>query len=116
MSRKARGSATQNLAADWFTRHGFPYATPAGAGRAGRDVLGMLGLAPEIKARAKFLPLEWVRQARANADRDLPFVLLRCNGQGPATIADWPVLLRLEDFTALIRAAGYGEPEERETA
>jgi hypothetical protein len=112
-ARKARGSATQAIAAAWFRRHGLPYCTDAGAGRSGRDLLGMLGLAPEIKARTKLDPLAWVRQARDNAGPDLPFVLFRCNGQGPASVAEWPVLLRLEDFTRLVRAAGYGDPEEQ---
>lgn len=112
-SRKARGSETQAEAAAWFRGHGFPYATDAGAGRQGRDLLNLIGLACEVKARADLQPLAWVRQAQANADGDLPFVLFRCNGQGPAAVADWPVLLRLEDFTALVRAAGYGDPEVR---
>jgi hypothetical protein len=104
--------ATQAHAAQWFRDHGFPYATDAGAGRPGRDLLNLIGLAGEVKARSGFSPLAWIRQATATAAGDLPFVLLRCNGQGPQTVHDWPVLLRLEDFTALIRAAGYGDPEE----
>jgi hypothetical protein len=114
VTRKARGSATQIIAAAWYARHGFPYCTDAGAGRVGRDLLNMIGLAGEVKARAGFSPLAWVRQAKANAGPDLPFVLLRCNGQGPATVADWPVILRNEDFTRLVRAAGYGDPEQAE--
>lgn len=111
-SRKSRGSQTQALAADWWRSHGFPYCTDAGAGRTGRDLLNLIGLAGEVKARADFSPLAWIRQARSNADGDLPFVLLRCNGQGGASIADWPVICRLEDFTTLVRAAGYGTPPE----
>lgn len=112
MSRKDRGVRTQVLAAEWFRERGFPYCTDAGAGRQGRDLLNQIGLAGEIKARASFEPLAWIRQAKANAGGDLPYVLFRCNGQGPASIADWPVLLRLEDFTSLVRAAGYGDAEE----
>jgi hypothetical protein len=110
-TRKSRAADTQALAADWFRQRGFPYCTDAGSGRTGRDLLNLIGLACEIKARADFNPLAYVRQAAANADGDLPFALLRCNGQGPQSIADWPVVLRLEDFTSLIRAAGYGDPE-----
>lgn len=100
---------TQALAAEWFRRNGFPYATDAGPGRGGRDILNMPGCAPEVKARSNFEPLAWVRQAVANADGDLPFVVMRCVGQGPATIDDWPVILRLDDFTALLRFAGLGD-------
>ena len=115
-ARKARGSATQAIAAEWFRGHGFPFCTDAGAGRPGRDLLNLIGLAGEVKARANLDPLGWIRQARDNAHGDLPFVLFRCNGQGPATVADWPVLLRLEDFTRLVRAAGYGDPEQEASA
>lgn len=111
-SRKARGTATQVLAVEWFRGNGFPYCTDAGAGRQGRDLLNMPRLAGEVKARANFDPLAWVRQSVANADGDMPFVLLRCNGQGPATLPDWPVLLRLADFTTTIRLAGFGDPLE----
>jgi hypothetical protein len=111
VSRKARASETEAVAAEWFRQRGFPFATQTGAGRTGRDLLNMVGLAPEIKARAGFEPLSWIKQAVRNADGDLPFVLFRCNGQGPGSIADWPVLVRLEDFTRLVRAAGYGDPE-----
>jgi hypothetical protein len=116
-ARKARGSATQIIAAAWYRRHGFPYCTDAGAGRIGRDLLNMIGLAGEVKARAGFSPLAWIKQAKANAvPGEVPFVLLRCNGQGEATVADWPVILRNEDFTRLVRAAGYGDPLEEEAS
>jgi hypothetical protein len=110
--RKDHGIATQVQAAAWFRDHGFPYTTDAGPGRPGRDLLNLIGLAGEVKARSGFSPLAWIRQAVTAAGGDLPFVLLRCNGQGPKSMADWPVVLRLEDFTALVRAAGYGDPEE----
>jgi hypothetical protein len=103
--------ATQRDVAAWFKAHGFPFATARGAGEAGTDVFNMLGLACEVKARKGFSPLAWVKQAVANADGDLPFVLMRLDGQGPASVADWPVVMRTEDFTRLIRAAGYGDPE-----
>jgi hypothetical protein len=111
-ARKTRAAQTQAIAAAWWRNHGFPYCTDAGAGRQGRDLLNLIGLACEVKARRDFHPLTWLRQAISIAAGDLPFVLFRCDGQGPATVADWPVLLRLEDFTRLVRAAGYGDPED----
>lgn len=71
----------------------------------------MLGLVCEVRARKNINALAYVRQAHTTADGGLPSALLRCNGQGPASIADWSVVLRLEDFVALVRAAGYGDPE-----
>lgn len=110
-TRKARGSETQTGVSRWFAERGWPYAESAGAGRGGRDVLGMPGLACEVKARADFTPLAWLRQARAAAGDDLPFVVWRPNGMGPANIDRWGVMLTLADFTALLQAAGYATPD-----
>lgn len=109
-SRKRRGMATQAAGARWFREHGWPFAESAGAGRPGCDVLGLPGLACEIKARRDFAPLAWIRQAaRRRLDHGLPFVLHRPDGMGEASIAEWPVTLRLADFTDLLHAAGYGD-------
>lgn len=108
-ARKRRGAETQAIAAAWFRENGFPFCTDAGAGRGGRDLLNMIGLAPEIKARRDFSPLAFVRQARSTAGGDLPFAILRCDGQGPAQVAEWPVVIPLAEFTELIRSAGYGD-------
>jgi hypothetical protein len=108
--RKSRGMKTQAIIAAWWRARGFPYATDAGAGRGGRDILNLIGLACEVKARAGFNPLAWIKQARGTAAGDLPFVILRCNGQGEANVGEWPVIVPLEHFTALVRAAGYGDP------
>ncbi len=109
-SRKARGAQTQNTVAAWFTTHGWPYAESAGAGRQGADVTGIPGLACEVKARRDFSPLAWIRQAATGPG--LPFVVHRPDGIGPASVGQWPVTLRLADFTQLLRDAGYGNPEE----
>lgn len=106
-SRKRRGASTQAIAARWFAAHGWPWAESTGAGRPGSDITGLPGLACEVKARRQFSPLAWIRQAQAS--RGLPFVIHRPDGMGPATIADWPVTLRLADFTGLLQAAGYGD-------
>lgn len=106
-SRKRRGAATQTTAARWFTEHGWPYAESAGAGRPGSDITGLPGLACEVKARRGFSPLAWIRQAQTS--NGLPFVIHRPDGMGPGTIANWPVTLRLADFTGLLQAAGYGD-------
>lgn len=111
-TRKQRGNDTQNLVAQIFALNGHPYAESAGAGRKGRDITGTIGLAVEVKARRGFSPAEWTRQAVAQADGDLPLVVLRPDGMGPASIDSWPVILRFADVLNLLRAAGYGTPEE----
>lgn len=90
-SRKHRGYATQALlAADLRDSGVFPYATDAGAGRQGKDILNTPGAAIEVKARAGFNPAADMRQAAANAaDGETPIIVCRLNGQGPANIDAW---------------------------
>jgi len=106
-SRKQRGNATQTEVARWFAQHGWPYAESTGAGRTGSDITGVPGLACEVKARRAFSPLAWIRQAAGSPG--LPFVVHRPDGMGPMSVADWPVTLRLSDFTGLLQSAGYGD-------
>lgn len=109
-SRKRRGSQTQTTVAQWFATNGWPFAESTGAGRTGSDVTGIPGLACEVKARRDLNLTAWLRQAASG--RGLPFVVHRPDGFGPATVASWPVTMRLEDFTRLLHAAGYGDPKE----
>src|SRR6266487_3938419 len=102
-SRKRRGSQTQTAAAQWFAAHGWPYAESAGAGRPGSDITGIPGLACEVKARRELRLIPWLRQAATG--HGLSFVVHRPDGMGPAAIADWPVTMRLEDFTELLHEA-----------
>lgn len=111
-SRKHRGLRSQKVVANWFAGHGWPFAESTGAGRSGADVTGVPGLRIEVKARNGFEPLAWIRQVRAGAEEwrhGVPFVVFRCNGQGEANVGEWPVLLRLDDFTQLLHEAGYGD-------
>ncbi len=107
--RKRRGAETQRAVAGYLREHGWPYATDAGAGRNGVDILGTPGVSWEAKARRDFSPLAWIRQAATQPG--LPLCAHRPDGMGPATVADWPVTLRLRDVVSLLRAAGYGDPE-----
>ena len=109
-TRKRRGSETQTTVARWFAASGWPYAESTGAGRTGSDITGMPGLAVEVKARRDYSPLAWIRQAASNSG--LPFVVHRPDGMGPASVASWPVTLRLDDFTRLLHAAGFGDSHD----
>lgn len=115
-SRKHRGLRTQKVVAEWFAARGWPFAESAGSGRSGSDITGMLDCSVEVKARRAFNPLAWVRQARDAADGRLPFVVFRCDGQGEANVGEWPVLMRLDDFTGLLHDAGYGDPDTKGAA
>lgn len=112
--RRRRGNETQNAVADWFKEHGWPHAESAGSGRRGTDVLGLPGLLVEVKARRELRLLEWLKQHSLPAMLGRPdswahvFVVHRPDGMGPAQIQGWPVTMRLDDFTALLREAGYG--------
>lgn len=107
-SRKHRAMRTQLVIAQHLAAHGWPYAESTGSGRSGSDILGVPGLAIEIKARANFDPMAWVKQAAMN--KGLPMVMFRPNGMGEATIQTWPVILRMSDVIDLLHAAGYGTP------
>lgn len=107
-SRKHRGYATQRLVADWFKRHGWPYAESAGAGRQGCDVTNVPGLSLEVKATPGD-NTGALKQAVRNRGDGLPIVVWRPNGYGPERIAEWPAFLTLYDLTQLLREAGYGD-------
>ncbi len=108
-SAKRRGADTQRAVAAYFAANGWPYATDAGAGRSGNDVLGVPGLCVEVKARKDFSPMAWLRQA-ATGGTGLPMCVHRPVGMGTADVGKWPVTLRLADLLALLRHAGYGDP------
>jgi len=107
-SRKYRGYESQRIVAERL-RELYPLAEPTGAGRQGKDVLACPGLAVEVKAHANISLPAFIRQAKKNSGDELPVLWLRLNGQGPASIDDWPVVLTTKDFMDLLRKAGYGE-------
>lgn len=115
-TRKRRGADTQRVVAAAWRADGWPYAEAVGSGAAGRDLTGTPGVAVEVKARAGFSPLAWLRQATRNAGPDIPAVVLRPDGAGPATVDDWPVIMSHGQFRALLRAAGYPRPYPEQVA
>ncbi len=69
----------------------------------GVDLVETPGAAVEIKARANLAIPAFIKQAKANAGQQMPVLILRLNGQGPASIDDWPVVVRMADFIELWR-------------
>lgn len=106
--RKRRGAATQALVARWLQLHGWPFATTAGAGVVGRDVLNVPGIAIEVKGRRDFTPTAWLKQVQAYAGADVPVVVSRPDGYGEARLPDWPVTMTLATFARLAHEASYG--------
>lgn len=108
--RVTRGRASQVLVAQWFGDHGWPDAASRPASLPGTDITGMPYLAPEVKATGSFDMMGSLRQAINNTTPgDMAFVVYRPKGYGPERIKDWPVIMRLHDFTDLLQQAGYNQ-------
>lgn len=103
--RKDRGLRTERVVADYL-RQWWHFAN-VGRG-AGKDILNV-PFDVEIKARAAFQPLEWLRQATKRADgKELPFVVSRMNGQGESA-EDYLAFMRFGDLVQLLIKAGYAD-------
>jgi hypothetical protein len=97
-ARKHRGYRSQRVVAERFADNGFPHAEPVGAGRAGSDIVNLVGLMKQLDARAK--------------DGVLGIGVVRPDGMGETSVGMWPAVMCLDDAIALLRAAGYGTPLE----
>jgi hypothetical protein len=64
----------------------------------------------EVKARADFKPLEWLRQSRKRTEKngELNIVVIRMNGQGEDA-AEYLSFLPFSDLVQLLIKAGYGD-------
>ena len=112
-SRKHRGYRSQRVVAERFAANGFPHAEPVGAGRAGTDIVGLVGIDVEVKARRGLNITGLMKQLNERAaDGVLGIGVIRPDGMGEASIGMWPVVMCLDDAIALLRAAGYGRPLE----
>ena len=110
-SRKHRGYRSQRVVAERFAANGFPHAEPVGAGRSGSDIVGLVGIDVEVKARRDLNMVGLMKQLNARAeDGILGIGVIRPDGMGEASIGTWPVVMCLDDAIALLRAAGYGTP------
>lgn len=105
-SRKYRGYESQRIVAE-YVRDLWPLAEPTGAGRQGKDILAVPGVAIEVKAQANISIPAFIKQCKTNAGGELPVLILRLNGQGPASIDDWPVVMTMKDWLRLMSEAGH---------
>lgn len=107
--RKRRGAEAERCVAAFLRDAGWPFAEAVGAGRGGTDVTGTPGLVWEVKARREVsMRSAMVQAAGHGTEHDLPVLVLRLNGQGPASVSEWPAVLPLAALVSLLREAGYG--------
>ena len=106
--RKHRGYASQRIVAEEFRKERWIHAEPTGAGRQGTDILGVIGIDIEVKAR-RGLDLTGAlnQQTDRIAPGILPVTIIRPDGYGPARIRDWPACMKLDTLFRLLDEAGY---------
>ena len=109
--RKHRGYRTQKVIADYL-KQWWQYADTAGAGRQGEDILNIPYLSIEVKARADFQPLAWIKQSSANANGKTPMVIMRCNGQGE-DVGEYLAFMKVKDLMPIIWEAAPSEDIDR---
>jgi hypothetical protein len=106
--RKRRGYESQRIVADYLKANGWPFAEPAGAGRPGTDVTGIVGVDIEVKARRDLDLNAITRQIQARQVGEAIGVgVVRPDGYGPATVAQWPVVMTLQQAVRLLKGAGF---------
>lgn len=106
--RRHRGYESQRIVAAAFRDDGWIYAEPTGAGRQGTDILGVLGVDVEVKARRGLdLTGSLNQQEERIAEGILPVTIIRPDGYGPARIDDWPAALKFKNLRRLLIEAGY---------
>jgi hypothetical protein len=101
-SRKVRGRKTEHVVAAYFQQY-WEAARAVNSGASGSDILG-IPFDCEVKARAKFDPLSYIKQLKNRTDGRLGFAVMRCNGQGDSieSVADYVFIARLGDMMPLL--------------
>jgi hypothetical protein len=110
-ARKHRGFRTERVVAEYLSTQ-WPGAC-VGRG-SGKDIVNV-PFDVEVKARAGFQPLAYLKQlkARTSVSGDLGFGVIRLNGQGE-NAEDYACIIRLEDLLPLL-ILKYGHLETEPT-
>lgn len=114
-SIKAKGRNAENAAVDLIKESGWPYAErrrQTGAKDRG-DVTGIPKVVLEIKSGARLDLPGWLRETEAERINDgatIGALIVKLKGMGEAKVRDWPVMLPLSQFLALLLEAGYQVP------
>ena len=113
-ARKHRGFRTERVVAEYLST----WWSGACVGRgSGKDCINV-PFDVEVKARAGFQPLAYMKQlkARTSISGELGFAVMRLNGQGE-NVEDYACIIRFEDLLSLL-ILKYGhldkEPTEAE--
>jgi hypothetical protein len=98
-ARKHRGFRTERVVAQYLSTV-WPHAN-VGRG-SGKDIVGV-PFDAEVKARAGFQPLAYLKQlkARTSVSGELGFGVIRLNGQGEDA-REYAAIIRLEDLLPLL--------------
>ena len=104
--RKARGMRTERVVALYLSQ--WWHGATVGRGM-GKDIVN-IPIDLEIKSRADFNPLAWLRQSqkRGRVSGELSFVCVRMNGQGESP-ESYLAFTDMKTLTELLLKAGYGE-------
>ena len=104
--RKHRGFRTERVTAQYLQQ----WWPGANVGRGnGKDIVG-IPVDIEVKARADFKPLEWLRQSRKRTEKnqELNLVVCRMNGQGE-DVGGYLAFMQFSDLVQLLIKAGYAD-------
>jgi hypothetical protein len=95
--------------ADYLSQY-WPGAT-VGRGN-GKDIVN-IPIDIEVKARADFKPLEWLRQGRKRTEKnqELNLVVCRMNGQGE-DVGGYLAFMQFSDLVQLLIKAGYADIQQ----
>jgi len=103
-TRRRRGPETERWVCAYLKKI-FPFASTKGGSSPGRDILNTTGFSIEVKARAGFNPLAWLKQAKKNScEHEFSVVIFRPNGMGEAQVGSFGVIMTLSDFRDLVEA------------
>jgi len=106
--RKDRGLRTERVVASYLSQ----WWGSASIGRgAGKDIHNV-PFDIEVKARASFQPLSFIKQVEKRAQgKELSAVVCRMNGQGEDA-GSYLAFMRLQDLVDLMLRAGYGDIQQ----
>ena len=104
--RKDRGLRTERVVAAYLAQ--WWHGATVGRG-SGKDIVNF-PMDVEIKARADFSPLEYLRQSKKRTETtgEESLVICRMNGQGESP-EDYLAFMRLGELVQILLKAGYGD-------